>query len=40
MRPPFRISVVQLTMEPVADLLRMARVLDAAGFDALWLGEA
>jgi 5,10-methylenetetrahydromethanopterin reductase len=39
-RPPFRISVVQLTMEPVADLLRMARVLDAAGFDALWLGEA
>jgi 5,10-methylenetetrahydromethanopterin reductase len=39
-RPPFRISVVQLTMEPVADLLQLARTLDANGFDALWLGEA
>jgi 5,10-methylenetetrahydromethanopterin reductase len=27
-------------MEPVEDLLRMARVLDAGGFDAFWLGEA
>jgi 5,10-methylenetetrahydromethanopterin reductase len=40
MTPPFRISVVQLTMEPVEDLLRMARVLDEGGFDAFWLGEA
>jgi hypothetical protein len=38
--PPFRISVVQLTMEPVEELLRLARVLDDHGFDALWLGEA
>jgi 5,10-methylenetetrahydromethanopterin reductase len=37
---PFRISVVQLTMEPVEHLLRLARALDRAGFDALWLGEA
>ncbi len=40
MPPSFRISVVQLTMEPVAKLLDLARVLDRNGFDALWLGEA
>ena len=39
-RPPFRISVVQLTMEPVDELLALARVLDEHGFDAFWFGEA
>jgi 5,10-methylenetetrahydromethanopterin reductase len=38
--PPFRISVVQLTMEPVAEMLELARALDRHGFDAFWLGEA
>ena len=37
---PFRISVVQLTMEPVRQLLELARAVDRGGFDVLWLGEA
>lgn len=40
MSVPFRISVVQLTMEPVEEMLALARALDEASFDALWLGEA
>jgi 5,10-methylenetetrahydromethanopterin reductase len=40
MAVPFRISVVQLTMEPVASLLELGREVDEAGFDVFWLGEA
>lgn len=40
MTPPFRISVVQLTMEPVREMVELGRVLDSHGFDAYWLGEA
>ena len=38
--PPFRIGVMQLTMEPVDEMLATARELDAAGFDTIWLAEA
>src|SRR5207247_5202915 len=38
--PPFRIGVMQLTMEPVAEMLATARVLDVHGFDTIWLAEA
>lgn len=31
---------MQLTMEPVEEMLHTAGVLDAAGFDSLWLAEA
>jgi 5,10-methylenetetrahydromethanopterin reductase len=37
---PFRIGVMQLTMEPVAEMLATARVLDEEGFDTIWLAEA
>jgi 5,10-methylenetetrahydromethanopterin reductase len=40
MAVPFRISVMQLTMEPVAEVLDHARQLDRCGFDAIWLAEA
>jgi 5,10-methylenetetrahydromethanopterin reductase len=40
MAPPFRIGVMQLTMEPVDEILDHARALDAAGFDFIWLAEA
>jgi 5,10-methylenetetrahydromethanopterin reductase len=40
MAPPFRISIVQLTMEPVHEQLALARAADTAGFDVFWLGEA
>lgn len=36
----FRIGVIQLTIEPVPQMLAMARALDVAGFDSIWLGEA
>lgn len=39
MAPPFRIGVIQLAMEPVAEMLEVARALDRAGFDTLWLAE-
>ncbi|MGH3133245.1 MAG: LLM class flavin-dependent oxidoreductase [Gaiellaceae bacterium] len=39
MSVPFRIGVIQLAMEPVADVLAHARALDRAGFDTLWLAE-
>ena len=37
---PFRIGVMQLTMEPLAEILGHARVLDRHGFDTIWLAEA
>jgi 5,10-methylenetetrahydromethanopterin reductase len=38
--PPLRIGVMQLTMEPVAEMLAAARVMDEAGLDTIWLAEA
>jgi 5,10-methylenetetrahydromethanopterin reductase len=40
MAPPFRIGVMQLTMEPIAEILEHARALDRTGFDTIWLAEA
>jgi len=37
---PFRIGVMQLTMEPLEEMLASARVMDEAGMDAIWLAEA
>ena len=36
---PFRIGVMQLTMEPLAEILGHARALDRHGFDTIWLAE-
>jgi 5,10-methylenetetrahydromethanopterin reductase len=38
--PPFRIGVMQLTMEPLEEMLESARVMDRAGIDTVWLAEA
>jgi 5,10-methylenetetrahydromethanopterin reductase len=40
MPPPFRIGVMQLTMEPVGEMLATAQALDEHGFDTIWLAEA
>ena len=40
MTPPFRIGVMQLTMEPLDEMLEHARVMDRAGMDTIWLAEA
>src|SRR3989442_13767828 len=40
MAPPFRIGVMQLTMEPPDEMLAAARAMDAAGMDTIWLAEA
>ena len=40
MSVPFRIGVMQLTMEPLDEILHHASVMDDAGFDTLWLAEA
>ncbi|MGI9557180.1 MAG: LLM class flavin-dependent oxidoreductase [Solirubrobacterales bacterium] len=40
MTPPFRIGVMQLTMEPLDEILDHARKLDQGGFDTIWLAEA
>ena len=40
MAAPFRIGVMQLTMEPVDEMLATARVLDETGFDTIFLAEA
>jgi 5,10-methylenetetrahydromethanopterin reductase len=40
MTPPFRIGVMQLTMEPLDEMLESARVIDEAGMDTIWLAEA
>jgi 5,10-methylenetetrahydromethanopterin reductase len=37
---PFRIGVMQLTMEPLDEMLASARVMDEAGLDTVWLAEA
>jgi 5,10-methylenetetrahydromethanopterin reductase len=36
----FRVGVMQLTMEPLDDMLASARVMDEAGVDTIWLAEA
>jgi 5,10-methylenetetrahydromethanopterin reductase len=38
--PPFRIGVMQLTMEPLAEMIESARVMDRVGMDTIWLAEA
>jgi 5,10-methylenetetrahydromethanopterin reductase len=40
MAPPFRIGVMQLTMEPLDEMFESARVMDEAGMDTVWLAEA
>ena len=40
MPQPFRIGVMQLTMEPLEEMLASARVMDEAGMDTIWLAEA
>ena len=40
MSPPFRIGVMQLTMEPLDEMLASACVMDEAGMDTIWLAEA
>jgi 5,10-methylenetetrahydromethanopterin reductase len=40
MPPPFRIGVMQLTMEPLEEMLASARAMDRAGLDTIWLAEA
>jgi 5,10-methylenetetrahydromethanopterin reductase len=37
---PFRIGVMQLTMEPLEEILEHARARDAGDFDTIWLAEA
>jgi 5,10-methylenetetrahydromethanopterin reductase len=37
---PFRVGVMQLTMEPLEEMLASARVMDEAGVDTIWLAEA
>jgi 5,10-methylenetetrahydromethanopterin reductase len=37
---PFRIGVMQLTMEPLDEMLASARAMDEAGMDTIWLAEA
>jgi 5,10-methylenetetrahydromethanopterin reductase len=38
--PGLRIGVMQLTMEPLEDMLESARAMDRAGMDTIWLAEA
>jgi 5,10-methylenetetrahydromethanopterin reductase len=40
MPPPFRIGVMQLSMEPLGEMIETARVMDGAGMDTIWLAEA
>ena len=40
MPPPFRIGVMQLTMEPLDEMVASAEVMDASGMDTIWLAEA
>ena len=40
MTVPFRVGVMQLTMEPLPEILGHARALDEQGFDTIWLAEA
>jgi len=38
--PPFRVGVMQLTMEPLDEMLASARTMDEVGLDTIWLAEA
>jgi 5,10-methylenetetrahydromethanopterin reductase len=38
--PPLRVGVMQLTMEPLDEMLASARAMDEAGMDTIWLAEA
>jgi 5,10-methylenetetrahydromethanopterin reductase len=38
--PPFRIGVMQLTMEPLEEMVASAGAMDEAGIDTIWLAEA
>lgn len=40
MATPFRIGVMQLTMEPLDEIIEHAQVMDRNGFDTMWLAEA
>src|SRR5271169_4381993 len=40
MSVPFRIGVLQLSMEPLQQTVRMAQACERAGFDIFWLAEA
>ena len=40
MPPPLRIGVMQLTMEPLDEMLATARALEEAAMDTIWLAEA
>ena len=40
MSVPFKISILQLSMEPLDDTVRVAQACDRAGFDTFWLAEA
>src|SRR5438105_2830439 len=37
---PFKIGVLQLSMEPLNETVQMAQACEAAGFDVFWLAEA
>src|SRR6202165_4927628 len=37
---PFNIGVLQLSMEPVAETVAMAKACEDAGFDTFWIAEA
>jgi len=37
---PFNLGVLQLSMEPVREIVAMARACEQAGFDTFWLAEA
>ncbi len=38
--PPFKIGVLQLSMEPLDETVAMAKACEQAGFDTFWLAEA
>ncbi len=40
MSVPFKIGVLQLSMEPLGETVQMSQSCDAAGFDTFWLAEA
>ena len=40
MAQPFRIGVMQLTMEPLEEMVASAQAMDEAGMDTIWLAEA
>src|SRR5947208_7746738 len=40
MAQPFRIGVMQLTMEPLDEMLDSARAMDRVGLETIWVAEA